>query len=354
MSIPFRTGQDVLADILAERELGWRDLGLIRRDLSGDPRYSNIMKFVKHRYPSLMAEDPLGAKLKDPLVNKFKSENYENTPEGWAQFETQFAPDLQGKTIRDVLASGKPKMAPSYTMTDEQGRATKFPTQIPATNPNWAFMPNRGNFGDGEAADWYRIGDPLDQQRLGAATMETLRGLPNYTGRVRPEYHGKAVAIEPAGRRLNQILSSQGINPPGQDQQLTSGNEARYNWAQHSADIADNPNAWEQSSPEQQQVARGWIQNNTAKRNPAAVGTGTNPMTISNMPPPVAANAGNASAGATELAATGAGTLGKTGAFANRALPVMNLALLAGMMMQNSRANRENRYAEQSQKTMRT
>lgn len=79
------------------------------------------------------------------------------------------------------------------------------------------------------------------------------------------------------------------------------------------------------------------------------IGTGSNPMTINNMP---GALSTAAKTGATEAAATG--TVGGAAGFASRAMPMISLALLANSFMQNASANKQQQQELENQQRMRT
>jgi integrase/recombinase XerD len=64
------------------------------------------------------------------------------------------------------------------------------------------------------------------------------------------------------------------------------------------------------------------------------LGTGSNPMTVNNLGAKGLASTGEAALGAEGAAASGAN-------FASRAMPMMSLALMAGSLVQNSRANQQ-------------
>ena len=77
------------------------------------------------------------------------------------------------------------------------------------------------------------------------------------------------------------------------------------------------------------------------------LGTGSNPMTVNNLGAKSLASTGEAALGAEGAASTGA-------SFASRAMPMMSLALMAGSLLQNSRANQQMKQDQEQQKSMRT
>ena len=158
------------------------------------------------------------------------------------------------------------------------------------------------------------------------------------------------------GARLRQLRQNQGNIPPtqnpsiGQRWQQSSFNPS--NWRSQ----GNNPMRLDgtQVSNAEANSLRQWGQQNIANQAAQAnalnrIGTGTNPMTVNNMP---GALSTAAKTGVTEATATGAA--GGATSFASRAMPMISLALLANSALQSSRANSEQAQAEQTKRRMMT
>lgn len=144
------------------------------------------------------------------------------------------------------------------------------------------------------------------------------------------------------GLRLEQNPSLLQQNNPNPVNQIVPNNPVRIDGTQVSNAEAAGLRQWGEQNIANQSSA-------LAQRN--LLGTGANPMTISNLPG--AARAGGAIEGA---AATGAAETAATGAagLMGRAMPVISLALLANSFMQNSNASQQMEKDEARQKSMRT
>ena len=304
----------------------------------------------------------------------------------------------------------KPAMPETY-----RGFNTKYPyvMQAPENDPNFAFVGNRDTF----EGNWHRIGDPITPENIGKTTygaigqdktfgpqhhnvnlpresnltdkelQDRLRNfnLPSegersslfkrlINAQESPELmqkigNGEApTELEMANivnrhepinlqqaARLRELRKNQ-ANPP----QVNQAPEENSNWWQNSN---LNPSNWRsQNNPmrlDGSQVSnaeanslRQWGEQNLANQTNNAsmlnrLGTGSNPMTVNNL-------------GAKSLASTGEAALGAEGAavggatFASRAMPMMSLALMAGSLLQNSRANQQMKQEQEQQKSMRT
>ena len=154
-------------------------------------------------------------------------------------------------------------------------------------------------------------------------------------------------------QQANQIRQEKtGIQPSQQNlglqQRWQQSNLNPSNWR-----FQNNPIRLDgtQVSTNEANSLRQWGEKNVASK----VGTGSNPMTINNMSQasnlPKTAALAEGSAGAA-LGAEGTAAGGAT--FASRAMPMMGLALMAGSLIQNSRANQQMKQAQEQQKSMRT
>lgn len=165
--------------------------------------------------------------------------------------------------------------------------------------------------------------------------------------------------------RLRELRKNQGNIP-----QINQGpSQENSNWWQQSN---LNPSNWRaqnnnpmrldgsQVSNAEAAPLREWGQqnlenqlNNTSTLN--RLGTGSNPMTINNMPGATSALSG---AGGSQLARTasqGAATgAGGAGSFLSRAMPTISLVLLANAMMQNSRAGMQRKEQNEQEQRMQT
>lgn len=164
--------------------------------------------------------------------------------------------------------------------------------------------------------------------------------------------------------RLRELRKNQ-ANPP----QVNQAPEENSNWWESSnlnpsnwRSQANNPMRLDgtQISNAEANSLRQWGQQNLANQaNNASMlnrlGTGSNLMTInnisqaSNLPKTAALTEGSAGAA---LGAEGAAAGGAT--FAARAMPMMSLALMAGSLLQNQRANQQMKQDQEQQQSMRT
>lgn len=320
----------------------------------------------------------------------------------------------RGLTLNPVLKLRhylpKPAMPETY-----RGFNTNYPyvMQAPEKDPNFAFVGNRDTF----EGDWHRIGDLITPEKVGDITYGAIGkdktfgpqhhniNLPKESNltdealqdRLRennlpaegdrsslfkrfinsqesPEVMMKIANGEPLSEidmadivnrhepinlqqaaRLRELRKNQ-ANPS----QINQPPQENSNWWQNSN---LNPSNW--SSPNnptrldgshvnnaEANSLRQWGQqnlenqaNNVSMMN--RLGTGSNPMTVNNL-------------GAKSFASTGEAALGSEGAaasgstFASRAMPMMYLALMAGSLLQNSRANQQMKKYQEQQQSMRT
>lgn len=290
--------------------------------------------------------------------------------------------------IRDRLmrTSKPPKMPPMV----ETIFGTRVPASIPNAQKGWVFT---GSDKDDINVNWYREGDLIPDNLIQPSVYDRLYEEQKGSPRFLLNHHGTYLdsgrpTSMPQNQELWHTLASQGIGPSGSqkdgDEELLppSPTEAYNMWMQKRADgslpqdpnpssfpksnnpFARMPNSFNpfsfssqnkplsgvvrldgsQVSPEEMQEVNQWGRQNLANMQkeqmavniPPKLGTGTNPMTIDNMPgatppttPPQNMNAGT---------------------FASRAMPMMHLALQAYSLIQNSKSQKEQERFEQNQK----
>jgi hypothetical protein len=294
-----------------------------------------------------------------------------------------------------------------------QGPITRYPyvIQAPEPDPNFVWVGNRDDF----SGNWHRIGDPITPEKVGLSTynsigkdqtfgqqhhninlpgesnltqeqlQDKLRGLNlPYEGdrsslfkrivnvQESPELMGR---LQEGGRptelELGDIVKAHepiDLNQAARLRQLRAGGEnipeqPQGNWWQQNN---LNPANWRsQANPvradgspvsnvEANQM-RQWGQQNLMNRANALqqmgrTGTGANPMSINNLPGAQV----NALRAGGSAAAGEAGMLGSAATFASRALPIMNLVMLGGMMLKGMNAGREADKQQQKELMMRT
>ncbi len=289
-----------------------------------------------------------------------------------------------------------------------QGPQTKYPyvVQAPEPNPDFVWVGNRDNF----EGNWHRIGDSISQENVGRTTYNAI-GQDQAFG---PQHHNVNLPVESNLTQEQLQDKLRGLNLPHEGdrsslfkriinaqespdlmrrlqegerpteleladivnrhepinlqqaahlRELRRGGEnipeqPQGNWWQQSN---LNPANWmNQNNPvradgspvnniEANQL-RQWGQQNLANNTNALsmanrLGTGSNPMTVNNLP-------GAQIAEGEAAAAAGSGMTGAS--FASRALPVLNLALLAGTLLQGSRGRMEQEKAAENQRRLMT
>lgn len=150
------------------------------------------------------------------------------------------------------------------------------------------------------------------------------------------ELRQERMGVQPSQQNpgLRQRWQQSNLNPTNWSSQ--ANNPMRADGTQVSNAEANSLRQWGQQNLENQA-------NNASMLN--RLGTGSNPMTVNNLP---GASAGTAIEGAAAPAAT-SGAAGMLG----RAMPVISLALLANSFLQNSRANIQQKEDAESQQNMR-
>ena len=295
-----------------------------------------------------------------------------------------------------------------------RGPQTNYPyvIQSPEPNPDFAWVGNRDNF----EGNWHRFGDTITPEKVGRTTynligqdqtfgpqhhnvnlpgessfteeqlQDKLRGLNlPYEGNRSSLFKRMINAQEspdlmrrlqeggrPSELELGDIVNRHepiNLQQAARLRQLRGGGEnieqPQENWWQQSN---LNPSNWRnqanpvradgsQLSNVEANQMRQWGQQNLANRAQNLqglnrLGTGSNPMTVNNLPglPGAQANAlrmGGAAAGE-------AGMLGSAATFASRALPIMNLVMLGGMMLKGMNAGNESGKEQQKELMMRT
>jgi hypothetical protein len=291
-----------------------------------------------------------------------------------------------------------------------QGPQTKYPyvIQAPEVNPDFVWVGNRDDF----SGNWHRIGDPISQENVGRTTYNAI-GQDQAFG---PQHHNVNIPRESRFTQEELQNKLRGLNLPyegdrsslfkrlintqessdlmeklGQGgspteleladivnrhepinlQQAARLRELRRGGENIPVQPEQNQSWWQQSrlnpanwmnqnnpvradgfpiSNVEANQLRQWGQQNLANQANTLsmanrLGTGSNPMTVNNLPGAQAAEG---------EAAVAAGS-GMTGAsFASRALPVLNLALLAGTLLQNSRARMDQEKEAENQRRLMT
>ena len=308
-----------------------------------------------------------------------------------------------GPVLRLRQPVPKPQMPEFY-----RGYQTgyNYPIEAPATDPHHVFVGNRDNF----TGDWYRIGDPIDPSKVGNTTYnaigheetfqpshhnfnigheshlseEELRhnleqlNLPTEGDRTSlfkrminvkesPNLMDKLVQGEkPSELELADIVNRHepiNLQQAARLRSLRNPQSQPLNATQNRWQNSRlNPTNWlPQNNPRrvdgselsnaEANSLRAWGSQNIAnqRQNLSAInglGTGSNPMTISQMPGSSSAEANLAKTATPE-------TSMPMGTFSGRAMPMISLALLANSFLQNSQAKQEQEQFTQTQKMMR-
>lgn len=309
------------------------------------------------------------------------------------------APGLRSRLL---FAPRAPEPVPFY-----MGYRTgyRYPMSAPESDPNYVFVGNRDNFSGG----WYPIGEPMTPEAVGASTYSSIQNDRVFG----PQHHN--INLSPQTRmneeQLSQQLEGYGIQGEGNRENLfkqyiniaespdlqgklaqgespateeelrniinrhhlsplqeaeVSRRERRGVMAPHQN--PSNQSWWQQSrinprnwrSPEQTnpmrvegtpvsnveaQGIRQWGEQNLMQQLPQP---NQNMMPLSQLAPQTAQGAGGQIGGA-----AAAGGMSRAATFASRALPMVNLALLAGSIMQASKQNRMQQQEEQRLKNRR-
>lgn len=400
--LPYKDTSTLLEELAQGRKPSSYDLDMFRQDLRGtNPRYRQMMRYLKLNNPDILPEE-------DPLKKAFRryqesDANAIGTDEDWNGFREKMAPDIQGRTLRDILSDPVERPPQPEMPKVLRGPVTNSYYQLnaPAPNRDYVFVGDRSNF----KGSWQRIGDPITEKDIGKITANMLKKRGANTFEAQHHNANISPGASLSDEDLKSYLDQRGISSEGDREGLMK----RYIYANESVGEAldrqiqnrylrgdgfEGPlqnvsdDLLKQGVMEHQRINDAKALEDKRKRlqeanqlrqerlglretnvnpipaRPPRTGLGfqNQPMEINHLNQGLRAGAsaqevaqagssiGNA--GATEVA--GAGTLGRASSFASRALPVINLALLAGTMMQNFRANRKNRYAEQAQKSMRT
>jgi hypothetical protein len=244
----------------------------------------------------------------------------------------------------------KPPMPESY-----RGAKTNYPyvMQAPENNPNFAFVGNRDTF----EGNWHRIGDPITPENVGKTTYGAIgqdKTFGSQHHNVNLPRESNLTNEELQDRLRNFNLPSEGdrsslfkrlINAqesPELMQKIGNGE------APTELEMADIVNRHEPINLQQAARLRELRKNQANNASMLSrLGTGSNPMTVNNLGAKGLASTGEAALGAEGAAASGA-------TFASRAMPMMSLALMAGSLVQNSRANQQMKQDQEQQKSMRT
>ncbi len=248
-----------------------------------------------------------------------------------------------------------------------------YPYSMPESNPNYAWVANRDNL----EGNWQKIGSPITKDLVGNTTFNQIGG----EGTFQPQHHGANIPQETrfSDDELRNNLQKWNLPTDGNREQLfernirvknhptylknlmdgkqnntaevqdVMGNNPQYGSMQEALKDAqslrtDRQNAGYYENV-QNPISASPNLNQTVER---TIGTGSNPMTINNMPGASQAARNVAQGAGAAEAATGVST------FASRAMPMVNLALLAGSMLQNSKANTQQKEDEQRQRSMAT
>ena len=267
--------------------------------------------------------------LADRLSQSFEDQN-----------SLQAALNQAGLGFRPVLRlppPPRPSMPPMI-----QAGGYQVPTELPRPNPHYAFMQNRNTM----TPSWQRIGASINEDSLGPLTSERLRSMPGYTGKILPEYHGAQVAIDPPGKRLRDLMATRGVNPPNPNNPDPS--MAPMNWGERAIENSENPNAYRALSSSAQH-ADPWLQRSLANQAAQSSAAG-NVQGLSSAARGGEALLPRAQAATGAVGAAGAqGALGTAASFAGRALPILNVAMLAGMLMKQATAGKREEQANQKE-----
>ena len=288
----------------------------------------------------------------------------------------------------------------------------QYPISLPQRDPNYVWVTNRDNL----IGNWYRNGSSIYRNMVGHATFkqigrdsvfgpehhgrnigaevamsddklrENLRrwGIPTEGNRaellkrnIRVKTSELYQRLEEGGRPSSQDIYNIVYNPD-RNPSLAEANQLRqlrqeagiYDRVATAAGPAQQvPRKWTGGtgrpsgnplSAAEQTATQNWGQSNLQRAaaaqstpRPSALGTGRNPMTIGALESQAEAQA--AQTAATEAAGTSALStgLGTAGMFAARAMPVLNVAMMGGMLYNIMQSQNQAKKEEERRKNMR-
>lgn len=314
--------------------------------------------------PKYIVDRPYDDEEASRFVRSFfpQSDPKHNDFQGYSNFDPSDFP-RSGPPLRQALSPEVPKMPEVY-----HGAKTNTPylVRAPKVDPNFVFVGNR----DTTEGSWHRIGDPISPEKVGKTTHKWLKGLGDDV--FDPGHHGINLPKDSFSTREDLQNRLRGLNVP-------FANEDRDSLFKRFINVSENPKLQEKlaaggvpteletadilnrhvpTTPEREAYLRGLRRNeNPSERigQPKPItepshpprpfdqfgnrlGTGGNPMTIDNMGAKLGAEA----------------NVAPSASFASRAMPMMSLALMAGSLVQNSRANQQMEQNQEQEQRMRT
>lgn len=301
------------------------------------------------------------------------------------------------QSSRLLFAPRKPPPVPYYM---GYNTGYRFPMYAPERDPNYVFFGNRNDF----SGDWHYKGDPNPyeegsvftpehhNQHLSAETRMNEQDLTQQLGRLgiqgdgdrenqfkqlinvseNPDLRGRLLQGErPNPEELRTIVNRHKLSPTEEaeitrrerlGQVAPQQNQPNQSWWQQSR---VNPRNWQsQQNPimradgapvsnVEAQGIRQWGEQNLAQRLPQqAMGTGMPGANAARLGAAEGAAAGQLG-GAAAAGGAAVGGMSRAATFATRTLPVLNLALLAGSLVQASNQNRRQKQSEEQYNRMR-